>query len=190
LVEIGVDLVSREGTQALSLREVARRAQVSHGAPRRYFPTHQALLAEIARVGYQHLSNQVATVIGTKDHDPHEQLLALGRLYLDFARSNTGMFELMFRHDLLQGNQIGLREDSLQLFGVLVDLVTRARHGLGGEPPPSVIAAALWANLHGIAQLSRWGSLQVALQADDPEVLLRAALDAHVSTSRQSLSAR
>ncbi|MGC1214378.1 MAG: helix-turn-helix domain-containing protein, partial [Micromonospora sp.] len=52
LVEVGVDLLEREGTQALTLREIARRAGVSHGAPRRYFPTHFALLAAIAQVGY------------------------------------------------------------------------------------------------------------------------------------------
>jgi AcrR family transcriptional regulator len=188
LIQVGVDLVSREGTGALSLREIARQAQVSHGAPRRYFPTHQALLAAIAREGYRQLSSQVAAVIYAEDRDPGAQLLALGRLYLDFARTNSGMFELMFRHDLLQGNQIGLREVSLELFGVLVDVVTRIRHESGSGPPPSVVAGALWANLHGIAQLSRWGSLQVALRAHDPEVLLRAALDAHVSPSRQSPS--
>jgi AcrR family transcriptional regulator len=188
LIQVGVDLVSKEGIEALSLREIARQAQVSHGAPRRYFPTHQALLAAIAREGYRHLGNQVAMVIHAEDRDPYVQLLALGRLYLDFARTNSGMFELMFRHDLLRGNQIGLREESLQLFGVLVDLVTRARDDPADEPSPSVVAGALWANLHGIAQLSRWGSLQVAVRADDPEALLRAALDAHLSTSRPSPS--
>jgi hypothetical protein len=42
------------------------------------------------------------------------------------------------------------------------------------------VAAALWANLHGIAQLWGWGSLQLAARTDDVEPLLRAALDAHV----------
>jgi hypothetical protein len=72
---------------------------------------------------------------------------------LAFARTNRGMFELMFRHDLLQGNRIGLREAGRPLFGVLVDLVTRARPNVAGAPGPTVIAGALWANLHGIAQL-------------------------------------
>ena len=49
LVDVGVELVTAEGVQALSLREIARRAGVSHGAPRRYFPTHLELLSAIAR---------------------------------------------------------------------------------------------------------------------------------------------
>lgn len=52
LVDVGVALVAAEGAQALTLREIARRAGVSHGAPRRYFPTHLELLSAIARRGF------------------------------------------------------------------------------------------------------------------------------------------
>ena len=52
------------------------------------------------------------------------------------------------------------------------------------QPPvgaaPEVAAGALWANLHGIAQLWGWGSLQLATGLADPEPLLQAALDAHL----------
>jgi len=182
LIKAGVDLVAHEGTDALSLREIARRAGVSHGAPRRYFPTHSALLAAIAGEGYRALRHQVSEALARENHaDPRAQLLVLGRMYLDFARMNRGMFELMFRHDLLRGSQMGLREASLPLFGVLVDLVVRARPD---APAPTVIAGALWANLHGIAQLWLWGSLQLAMQADDVDALLRAALDAHLGPAR------
>ncbi|MEW2330684.1 TetR/AcrR family transcriptional regulator [Micromonospora chersina] len=181
LVAVGADLLAREGTQALTLREIARQAGVSHGAPRRYFPTHLALLAAIAQVGYQQLGQQVAETIDARgDTEPYDQLLALGRLYLHFARTNHGMFELMFRRDLLRGNEIGLREASQGLFAVLVDLVSRARPNVPDAPAPSVVAAALWANLHGIAELWQWGSLQIMVQTDNVEPLLRAALDAHL----------
>lgn len=184
LVEVGVDLVTREGSAVLSLREIARRAGVSHGAPRRYFPTHRGLLAAIAREGYLHLGRQVADLVGDDDADPHAQLLALGRLYVEFAQANRGMFELMFRHDLLRGKDMGLREASGPLFGVLVDLVTRARPAPGSAP--SVVAGALWANLHGIAQLWLWGSLQTVTKTDDVEPLLHAALDAHLDRTTRS----
>ncbi|MFE1773182.1 TetR/AcrR family transcriptional regulator [Streptomyces sp. NPDC059008] len=178
LVEAGVDLVNSQGAQALSLREIARRAGVSHGAPRRYFPTHLALLSAIARQGFTELAAVATEALGTERADPRSQLAALGRCYLDFARTRRGMFELMFRHDLLESNQHGLRETSLPLFGLLVDLVARVRPSAGQAPP--VVAGALWANLHGIAQLWGWGSLQLATQADDVEPLLRAVLDAHL----------
>ncbi len=180
LVEAGVHLVAREGPGALSLREIARRAGVSHGAPRRYFPTHQALLAAIAWEGYRDLGERIATIVRATDAGPHSQLLAFGSTYLEFARTNRGMFELMFRHDLLQGNRIGLREAALPLFQNLVELVARTQAGGTGTPGPAVAAGALWANLHGIAQLWQWGSLQITVGTDDAEPLLRAALDAHL----------
>ncbi|QIY58164.1 TetR/AcrR family transcriptional regulator [Streptomyces sp. RPA4-5] len=178
LVQTGIDLLTEEGVQALSLREIARRAGVSHGAPRRHFPTHLSLLSAIARQGFADLADQVATHIDDHRTDPRAQLMALGRGYLDFALTHRGMFDLMFRHDLLESDHLGLRETSLPLFQTLVDLVSRAQPQ--SDLPPPVVAGALWSNLHGIAQLWRWGSLQLATGADDVEPLLRAALDAHL----------
>ncbi|MFF1468846.1 TetR/AcrR family transcriptional regulator [Streptomyces mirabilis] len=176
LIEVGVDLVSTEGAQVLTLREIARRAGVSHGAPRRYFPTHLELLSAIARRGFADLGARAAEALGDAAASPRDRLTTLGRVYLDFAFTQPGMYELMFRHDLLESGKLGLRETSLPLFGVLVDLVDRARP----EADSALVAGALWANLHGIAQLWGWGSLQLATGATDFVPLLDAALDAHL----------
>ncbi|MFC5198959.1 TetR/AcrR family transcriptional regulator [Streptomyces kaempferi] len=176
LVDVGVELVAEEGAQALTLREIARRAGVSHGAPRRYFPTHLDLLSAIARRGFADLGARVTEAVGDGAASPRAQLTALGRVYLDFALSRRGMYELMFRHDLLASDRLGLRETSLPLFGVLVDLVGRVRPATEAR----VTAGALWANLHGIAQLWSWGSLQLGTGATDFTPLLRAALDVHL----------
>ena len=175
LVTAGVELVARDGAGGLGLRGIARRAGVSHGAPRRYFPTHRDLLAAIALRGYRSLALRIDGIEPAAD--PRDRVLALGRCYLEFAAAEPGMFELMFRHDLLRGNGIGLREASLALFAVLVDLVREARPD---GPDPAVVAGALWANLHGLAQLRQWGSLEVPAGSDDPEPFLVAAVDAHL----------
>ena len=175
LVEVGLELVAREGVQALTLREIARRAGVSHGAPRRYFPTHLELLSAIARRGFGELAERAGTADdGTAS--PRDRLTELGRVYLRFALDNQGMYELMFRHDLLESGHLGLRDTSLPLFGRLVELVALARP----DADARLVAGALWANLHGIAQLWGWGSLQLATGADDFVPLLRNALDAHL----------
>jgi AcrR family transcriptional regulator len=176
LVDVGVDLVTREGAQALTLREIARRAGVSHGAPRRYFPTHLELLSAIARRGFDALASRAAEAIGDGTASPRAQLTALGRCYLEFALGNRGMYELMFRHDLLSSGHLGLRDTSLPLFGGLVELVGRVRP----DADARLVAGALWANLHGIAQLWGWGSIQLATGNDDFVPLLRSALTAHV----------
>ncbi|MCX5094433.1 TetR/AcrR family transcriptional regulator [Streptomyces sp. NBC_00365] len=176
LIEVGVDLVTTRGAQVLTLREIARRAGVSHGAPRRYFPTHLELLSAIAHRGFADLGARAAAALGDGGASPRAQLTTLGRVYLDFAFTQPGMYELMFRHDLLESGRLGLRETSLPLFAVLVDLVGRARP----EADATLVASALWANLHGIAQLWGWGSLQLATGATDFVPLLNTALDAHL----------
>ncbi|WP_316755362.1 TetR/AcrR family transcriptional regulator [Streptomyces herbicida] len=176
LVDVGVALVAAEGAQALTLREIARRAGVSHGAPRRYFPSHLELLSAIARRGFDALADRAGTVLGDHTAQPRAQLTALADGYLRFALDNPGMYELMFRHDLLESGHLGLRETSLPLFGLLTDLVGRVRP----DADASLVAGALWANLHGIAQLWAWGSLRLATGAQDFAPLLRSALDAHL----------
>ncbi|MFD9609954.1 TetR/AcrR family transcriptional regulator, partial [Streptomyces sp. NPDC059083] len=143
LVRVGVELLDAEGVHALSLREIARRAGVSHGAPRRHFPAHLDLLSAIARQGFAELAARVA------EEDPEEapareRIEALARVYLDYAGTRRGMYELMFRHDLLESGRLGLRETSLPLFAHLAALVARVRPGA----EPAVLAGALWANLH------------------------------------------
>ncbi|WP_157756860.1 TetR/AcrR family transcriptional regulator [Plantactinospora sp. KBS50] len=224
LVRAGVELLAREGVAGLTLREIARRAGVSHGAPRRHFPTHRDLLAAIAREGYRALAAEVGAAVAADHPDPYARMLAVANGYLRFAETRPEMFALMFRHDLLQGSAEGLRQASRPLFDTLARLVAEAltrRPEAGSAPPealseapsdppealpatlserpeappatlserpevpprppdPEVVAAALWANLHGLAQLRAWGSLQLVVQAQDVTPVLRAALDAHL----------
>ncbi|MEK2493682.1 TetR/AcrR family transcriptional regulator [Kitasatospora purpeofusca] len=208
LVAAGVELLALEGVHALTLREIARQAGVSHGAPRRYFATHAELLAAIAGHGF----GELATALGLDAPSSatasasvpasasasvsaaaaRDRLDALSRGYLAFAAERPGMFELMFRHDVLEGSGAELRRTSLPLFEAVTRLVAAIRptaatatatadgDGDGDEPPPTVVAAALWANLHGLAQLRAWGSLRLATGGDSVEPLLRATLDAHL----------
>ncbi|MDX2527090.1 TetR/AcrR family transcriptional regulator [Streptomyces europaeiscabiei] len=181
LVDVGVELVTAEGVQALSLREIARRAGVSHGAPRRYFPTHLELLSAIARRGFEELAAQGAAAVGEGTASPREQIATLGRVYLDFALTHRGMHELMFRHDLLESNRLGLRDASLPVFSLLVDLVGRVRP----DADARLVAGALLANLYGIAQLWTWGSLKLITGAADFVPLLNAALEAHLGSEER-----
>ncbi|MFF4159992.1 TetR/AcrR family transcriptional regulator [Streptomyces sp. NPDC001678] len=197
LIDAGVELVLTEGTAALGLREIARRAGVSHGAPRRYFPTHHSLLSAIARRGFADLGARVAATTDTGEGaTPRARLDALARTYVGYALERRGMFELMFRHDLLDseknapgGGGSRLRESTLPMFGLFAGLVAHCR--TDEDTPPDVAAAALWANLHGIAQLWTSESLPLVLGAPAAgsggpglptplDALVTAALDAHL----------
>jgi AcrR family transcriptional regulator len=197
LIEAGVDLVMTDGAAALGLREIARRAGVSHGAPRRYFPTHHALLSAIAHRGFADLEARLAAAAGASS-SPRDRLRALATAYIRYALECRGMFELMFRHDLLDSDKHAsdrprLRDSTLPLFESLVGLI--AQHQAGRDTAPAITAAALWSNLHGIARLWAWGSLQLVLGIPQPgqapegdrpgnldhlDRLVTAVLDAHL----------
>ncbi|MFG1990033.1 TetR/AcrR family transcriptional regulator [Actinoplanes sp. NPDC048988] len=184
LVEVGGELLDSEGLGALSLREIARRAGVSHGAPRRHFPTHLELLSAIAREGFTDLAARAEAALATGPAVPRARLGVLARVYLDFAVERRGRYELMFRHDILESGHLRLREKSLPLFRLLTDLVAQA------APPssssPEIVAGALWASLHGLAELWNWGSLTLATGATDPGALLEAALTAHLGPAPEA----
>lgn len=192
LIDVGVELVLTEGTGALGLREIARRAGVSHGAPRRWFPTHHALLSAIAHRGFADLAGRFAAATasaGTGAGSPREQVRALADAYLGYALEHRGMFELMFRHDLLDSTgrpdtgQPQLRASTQPLFRLLVSLVSRCREDGDEDGDAEVTAAALWAGLHGTAQLWAWGSLPLVLGDGRQELVGRivdAVLDAHL----------
>ncbi|WP_432885892.1 TetR/AcrR family transcriptional regulator [Kribbella sp. CA-245084] len=171
LVQAGVDLLEQEGLANLTLRAIARRTGVSHGAPRRYFPTHNALLAAIAATGLADLADLLTPTDGSAE----DQLVDAGRRYLEFAAERPGMFDLLFRHDLLDGAGGNLRATSLPLFQTFVDLVAEL-HPAEAE----LRATALWTNLHGLATLRATNALEL-LGTTDLAPMIRYVVRAHTA---------
>lgn len=165
LVHAGVELLEETGSPDVGLREIARRAGVSHGAPRRWFPTHRSLLAAIAREGLEDLSSELmrAAEAPASIHD-------VAFAYVAFARRRPAMFALIFRHDLLEGGGADLRSTSQPLFTWLVSLIEQS----GSVFDPELRAAELWVGVHGIAMLSSTGSLGLAAPGiNDTELVER-----------------
>jgi AcrR family transcriptional regulator len=171
LVQAGVELLEEEGLADLTLRAIARRTGVSHGAPRRYFPTHNSLLAAIAATGLQDLAGRLQPGDGL----PEEELVAAANRYLEFAAERPGMFDLIFRHDLLAGAGGNLRATSLPLFRIFVDLVAQL------QPTDAELrATALWTNLHGLATLRATNALDL-LGTTDLDPIVRYVVHAHLN---------
>jgi len=147
LVQVGVELLESSGPDRLGLREIAREAGVSHGAPRRYFPTHRQLLAAIAKVGLTDLSAALEVAVTASAPIP-DRLIAGAQTYVRFAQRRPEMFRLMFRHDLLAGSGYSLRETSVPLLDRLTGLI---RLGFPTVDDARERALLLWTHVHGIA---------------------------------------
>jgi hypothetical protein len=98
------------------------------------FPSRLELLSAVARRGFASLAAQLGEAAAASTGSARAKLAALGQAYLDFARSDRGMYELMFRHDLLESNRLGLRDVSLPLFRMVTTLVAGAHPPTGAAP--------------------------------------------------------
>jgi AcrR family transcriptional regulator len=177
LVEAGVELLEENGLGELTLRAIARRTGVSHGAPRRYFPTHNSLLAAIAATGLANLVTRLTAPAGDSAVPAEERLIRLGELYLEFAAERPAMFELIFRHDLLEGAGANLRATTLPFFTALTTLVQEA---LPDATDARTRTIALWTNLHGLAVLRATNSLNLILGDEPLTPLITSAVKAHL----------
>ena len=84
------------GIDALSLRELAREAGVSHGAPRSHFIDRNALLDALAERGFLRLADAIAAAAAQERGNYRDTLRAAARAGLDFAVSDAALLDLMF----------------------------------------------------------------------------------------------
>ncbi|MVU81623.1 TetR family transcriptional regulator [Nocardia sp. ET3-3] len=173
LVTAGVAMLEEVGAAQLGLRAIAREAGVSHGAPRRYFPTHNSLLAAIAARGYAELRAEIEAVQGDT---AETRVLRTCLAYIEFATARPEMFTLMFRHDLLEGAGENLRANTtLPMFARWRDLVAECAPDPTGER-----ALSLWTHLHGIAVVVANRSIEAIAPGTDVEALVARAVAAQL----------
>jgi AcrR family transcriptional regulator len=142
-----------QGIDALSLRDLARQAGVSHAAPRRHFADRQALLDALAEAGFGRLGDEVCAAIDQAGEDYQAGLRAVATAYVRFAIQDAALLQLMFTTK--NGNEPGaLPEASARLFAAVGDLVGRGqRAGVLAPGDPDRLLLLLVATLQGIASL-------------------------------------
>ena len=185
LVETARAYLDQEGVDGIGLREIARRAGVSHGAPLRHFPTLGSLLAAVAADGFRDLHASVDTALRTRAGDePLVRLKAAAHGYVDFACAHPGVFSLMFRSDLCDTTDPDYATAGGVAFGQLVALVTDAQAaGLRPDLPAAEFAGVVWATVHGLASLHLHGALVPTTGQPDVDVLVDIATDLIIPTN-------
>ncbi|MFJ6216837.1 TetR/AcrR family transcriptional regulator [Streptomyces sp. NPDC092296] len=162
LLACALEMVAEEGVPALTLRAIARRAGVSHGAPLRHFPSRAALLSAVAAEGHHQLARGIRQALAHcgPQAGGAARLRATTRVYLEFATERQGLFELMARPDLLVPSDPVLRRASRPVFETVVGLVEeRQAEGWRAGVSSRLLAGSLWAAVHGFTQLWLMGAL-------------------------------
>ena len=159
VLDASLALIEEGGLDRLSMREVARKAGVSHQAPYHYFEDRQAILAALAGEGFSKLGQLLARAAAQSDLKPAKAVEAMGRAYVEFALRNPAYFQAMFRADAVPLDRYpDARKREDEAFGKLVEGIGQAFADQSAEARQA-IAVASWAMVHGLATLVLEGSL-------------------------------
>ncbi|MGO3152740.1 MAG: TetR/AcrR family transcriptional regulator [Galactobacter sp.] len=157
------ELIDEVGADGISLRELARRAGVSHAAPAHHFGDRKGLLTALAARGFDLLADALLASVEGERFD----LTAVA--YVNFAVTHRGYYAVMFRPDLLDGENAALVAAQSQALKRLEDgLATVSADRVRVDEEDARRSA--WALVHGLASLINAG----VLPGDDPESLVRA----------------
>lgn len=160
VIETAQDMLREDKGWQFTLREVARRAGVSHAAPYKHFPDKSALLAELATLGFRELRAQVSGAIERASHASRSELITAAKAYIRFGTSNPSLYRLMFSADVDKSAFPELEEAGAGAFAVLIGILERGQSGGSFKKQPvRGQAAAAWALLHGFTLLSIDGQL-------------------------------
>lgn len=122
LLDQAEQTLRERGIDALSLRELARQAGVSHGAPRSHFADRQALLDALAERGYDRITDELRALIEREGGDLARTLRAIGAGYIRFAVSDAALLDLMFAAKIDDGAE-AVHRASMRMFGVMQGLL-------------------------------------------------------------------
>ena len=174
ILACAVEIVAADGVAALGVREVARRAGVSHNAPSRHFPTHLALCTAVAAVGFSEFSTVLEQSMAPHT-DPFDRLCAQAGAYVRFSLAQPGMYELMWRVDLVDHADADFATVAVTSFEILRDAIIACQAvGWQAHTEPDTMAGVLWAWVHGLSQLWRTGGMPIFAMSLDLDAHLRA----------------
>lgn len=162
LLDAALAVLTEADARALTLREVARRAGVTHAAPYRHFTDKEALLSAVAEEGFRTLTEEMQTALRDAGEDPVERLESLGVGYVRFALGHPAHFQVMFGPDLTWDEQMHALEEaadcSFQLLLGSVQAGQAAGKLRAGDPLP--LGLLCWSMVHGLATLLVNGNLK------------------------------
>ncbi len=154
IIETAIDMLDEDRGWQFTLREVARRAGVSHAAPYKHFPDKAALLAELALIGFDRLREAVTAARLGSTRSLRDEFLAMAQAYLRFGVSNPNLYRLMFSADAGHAD-VHLNERALAALGLLTELIEQGqRQGWLRARDVRGHVAACWAQMHGLTLLT------------------------------------
>jgi AcrR family transcriptional regulator len=161
LIDTSVEIISEKGVSALTFRELARRLDVSHTAPRHHFSDKNDLLAAIAADGFEALA-RAQREASEGVFDPWERWKRIGVAYARFAVDQPSRFRVMFGRELAEGPGSPLLGYQNPCTEIMIATASQALATRPGANPADLRIAVIgsWSLIHGMVMLWLDGPLR------------------------------
>jgi AcrR family transcriptional regulator len=159
LIHAAEEILTERGATGFSLREAARRAGVSPGAPAHHFGDARGLLTAVAAKGFERLAEQLS--VASAGAASGDRVKAIGAAYLEFALENGPLFGIMWLRDLLDQTDPEYLSAGRAAFNVFEQAALQRDVPVASAPRvPDAPVIAAWAMVHGLARLTLDGALE------------------------------
>jgi AcrR family transcriptional regulator len=178
LIRAALDLIAEKGPFGFTFADAARSAGVSSAAPYRHFRDRDALVADVARRGFELFAAQLDRAWNEGKPDPLTAFEAMGRAYLAFARDEPAYYSAMFEAGISPDEDAALRDAADRASATLRNAseLLCAQLPPDKRPPAGMMSLHIWSLSHGIASLFARGDAGRRKLPMAPEDLLEAAL--------------
>ncbi len=178
LIRAALDLIGQKGPAGFTFADAARMAGVSSAAPYRHYRDRDALLADVARRGFELFTAALAQAWNEGRPEPVKAFENIGRAFLAFARREPAYYAAMFEAGVAPDSDPDLRKAADGAFAVLrgASETLCAAAPPASRPPALMMSLHVWAMSHGIASLFARADAGRRALPMSPEDLLEAAV--------------
>lgn len=178
LVAAASAIIEETGVEALSVREVARRAGVSPGAPFRHFPSRDALLAAVAEQAMERLATAVELGQRVTDADPLEQIRLIGLAYIGWAAENPAYFAIISQRNLVPLEGMARRQnDAIKDRMMALLALAKSQGHIRQDANPEVVLLSCRALVYGLSRMLIDGHFPEWCPQGDPLHWMRQSVD-------------
>lgn len=154
-----METIEEAGVDGLSLRQLARDVNVSHGAPAKHFRDKQALIDAVALAGFESMNRRILDAAQSGE-DLRERFVNVGKAYVDFAVEHPALLTVMYSTKHHPDSSEELRSTGVQGIHVARAMIAEAQQaGVLAAGDPETLAMVCFVSLHGTALLAAGGQL-------------------------------
>ncbi len=196
LLAAAESLLEEEGVTGLTLRACARKAGVSHAAPKHHFKDAAGLLAEVAARSFDRLTDALQRGrAANAGRQPEDRIVGIFRAYVNFARQYPDHFRLMFRWREIDRSNEALSTAAFRTYAEMTSGVTvqRGDSDVTADTLDERIrerslqddVLVAWSQIHGYAMLLLEGQFDVFAQGEGEDAFIeRTVVETGIRLSR------